>query len=124
MSVTSLKSRIFFLAALIFSAAVFARGTASLEVIAAADLPREARQTLVLIKQGGPFPYAKDGIVFGNYESILPKQRRGYYHEFTVPTAGARNRGARRIIVGGEVVFSSERYYTADHYASFKRVQE
>lgn len=124
MTMAPVKNRILFLAALLFSVTVSAWGTASLDVIAAADLPREAKQTLVLIKQGGPFPYAKDGIVFGNYEVILPKQRRGYYHEFTVPTPGARTRGARRIIIGGELILSKERYYTADHYASFKRIQE
>jgi ribonuclease T1 len=118
------RTWIFFLATSLFSVAVFARGAGQLEWVAIGDLPREARQTLALIKQGGPFPYAKDGIVFGNYEGILPKQRRGYYHEFTVPTQNARNRGGRRIIVGGDYVPSRERYYTADHYASFKRIQE
>jgi ribonuclease T1 len=119
-----LKNWGFFLIALLFSINVFARGSADLAVIAIADLPTEARTTLALIKQGGPYPYAKDGVVFGNYERILPKHQRGYYREFTVPTPGSRNRGARRIIVGGEPVSSRERYYTADHYASFRRIQE
>ncbi|MEV5507314.1 ribonuclease domain-containing protein [Streptomyces orinoci] len=82
------------------------------------SLPPEARKTLQLIDKGGPFPYAKDGTVFGNYENRLPKQARGYYHEYTVPTPDARNRGARRIIAGSH----SERYYTGDHYKTFEAV--
>jgi len=93
-------------------------------VIAARDLPREARQTLALIKRGGPFPYAKDGVVFGNYEGILPKQKRGYYHEFTVPTPHVRTRGARRIVAGGNPATSGEYYYTGNHYQTFMRIQE
>ncbi|MQS00453.1 guanyl-specific ribonuclease Sa [Streptomyces sp. OF1] len=82
------------------------------------ELPAEARETLRLIEADGPFPYAKDGSVFGNYERRLPLQARGYYREYTVPTPGARNRGARRIVTGDE----GERYYTSDHYESFKAV--
>lgn len=81
-------------------------------------LPPEARRTLELIAKGGPFPYPKDGTVFGNYENRLPKQQRGYYHEYTVPTPDARNRGARRIVTGSH----SERYYTGDHYKTFEAV--
>ncbi|WP_372406670.1 ribonuclease domain-containing protein [Streptomyces luteireticuli] len=81
-------------------------------------LPPEARRTLELIDKGGPFPYPKDGTVFGNYENRLPKQSRGYYHEYTVPTPEARNRGARRIVTGSH----SERYYTGDHYKTFEAV--
>ncbi|MFD8736555.1 ribonuclease domain-containing protein [Streptomyces sp. NPDC059618] len=44
-------------------------------------LPAEARSTLALIDRGGPFPYAKDGTVFGNFERELPGHTRGYYHE-------------------------------------------
>jgi ribonuclease T1 len=77
-----------------------------------------------LIRHGGPFPSGKDGVVFGNYEGLLPKQKRGYYHEFTVKTEGTRNRGARRIIVGGEPTVSKDLYYTDDHYATFKRIKE
>src|SRR5262249_21010966 len=72
----------------------------SLATVNAADLPREARQTIALIRQGGPYPYKKDGVVFGNFERRLPLHERGYYREFTVPNRGARNRGARRIILG------------------------
>jgi ribonuclease T1 len=88
--------------------------------VALADLPREARQTLELIKHGGPFPYRRDGIVFGNFERRLPLKNRGYYHEYTVPTPGARDRGARRIITGAP----GEYYYTDDHYETFRRIKE
>lgn len=124
MNAKSLKNWIFFLAALLFSVTVLARDTTTLGVVAVGDLPHEAQETLALIRQGGPFPFAKDGVAFGNYERVLPKQKRGYYHEFTVKTPRVRGRGARRIIVGGEPVSSLERYYTDNHYASFKRIKE
>lgn len=88
--------------------------------IAAAQLPAEARATLALIRKGGPFPYAKDGSTFGNREGLLPKQRRGYYREYTVRTPGVRTRGARRIVKGA----SGELFYTEDHYNSFRRIRE
>lgn len=119
-----LKNWLLFLAALLLSFSVFAKGSPALGVIAASELPTEARHTLALIKKGGPFPYAKDGRVFGNYEGVLPKQKRGYYHEFTVKTPGARNRGTRRIVSGGNPASSGEYYYTDDHYATFKRIKE
>jgi ribonuclease T1 len=84
------------------------------------DLPKEAQETYALIKVGGPFPYAKDGSTFGNREKRLPKQKRGYYKEYTVKTPGARNRGARRIVCGAP----TECYYTDDHYESFKIISE
>jgi ribonuclease T1 len=85
-----------------------------------AQLPAEARDTFRLIKQGGPFPYPRDGIVFSNRERQLPKRPRGFYHEYTVKTPGARNRGARRIVCGAV----PECYYTDDHYQTFKRIKE
>lgn len=88
--------------------------------VALRELPPEARETLALIRQGGPFPYRKDGSTFGNFEKRLPLQRRGYYREYTVPTPGARDRGARRIVTGR----SGEAFYTADHYRSFQRIRE
>ncbi|MDO8926064.1 MAG: ribonuclease [Sideroxyarcus sp.] len=94
--------------------------TSSLPVVAVANLPAEARDTLRLIKQGGPFPYPRDGVVFGNYERILPQRARGYYHEYTVKTPGVQHRGARRIVCG-EV---PECYYSGDHYRSFQRIAE
>jgi len=93
---------------------------AELAVIAMAELPAEARVTLQAIKRGGPFVYERDGVVFRNYERILPQQPRGYYREYTVKTPGARNRGARRIVCGKPV----ECYYSADHYQTFKRIRE
>lgn len=92
----------------------------AVQEVALSTLPVEAKETLRLIKQGGPFPYARDGIVFGNYEKRLPKKQRGYYHEYTVKTPGVRNRGARRIVCGPP----AECYYTADHYETFKRIRE
>ena len=93
------------------------RGAADVPV---AQLPREARETLGLIRKGGPFPYERDGIVFGNFEKRLPLRERGYYREYTVPTPGVRSRGVRRLVAGrgGEI------YYTDDHYRSFRRVRE
>lgn len=97
-------------------------------VIAVEDLPPEARKVLQLIHAGGPFPYAKDGTVFGNYERVLPKRPRGYYREFTVPTPGLKNRGPRRIVAGQgttkDISTSGEYWYTADHYNTFSRIRE
>ncbi|NEX60441.1 ribonuclease domain-containing protein [Noviherbaspirillum galbum] len=117
-------SRILFLFTLLLAFQVFARDKSGLDVIPVRELPSEARLTLERIRQGGPFPYPKDGVVFGNYEKALPKQKRGYYHEYTVKTPGARNRGARRIVAGGDPVTSGEYYYTDDHYATFRRIIE
>ena len=89
-----------------------------------ADLPPEARTTLRLIANRGPFPYDRDGVVFGNYEHRLPEQSRGYYHEYTVATPGAKNRGARRIICGGSRRTPDVCYYTDDHYASFRLIAQ
>ena len=89
------------------------------------ELPREGQETYQLIRKGGPFPYEKDGTVFGNRERILPREARGYYREYTVRTPGARNRGARRIVCGGPVPAEPKAcYYTQDHYASFRMIVE
>ncbi|MCU0841656.1 MAG: ribonuclease [Thiobacillaceae bacterium] len=88
--------------------------------IPVSQLPPEGRETLALIKRGGPFPYAKDGTVFQNREGLLPAQTRGYYREYTVRTPGLSHRGARRIVAGR----GGEYWYTADHYRSFKRIRE
>ena len=85
-----------------------------------AALPPEARQTLALIRKGGPFPFERDGVAFGNFERLLPKRNRGYYREYTVTTPGVRSRGARRIVAGT----AGEYYYTDDHYRSFRRIRE
>jgi len=92
----------------------------SIATVNAAELPREARQTIMLIRHGGPYPYKKDGVVFGNFERRLPLHERGYYREFTVPSPAAKDRGARRIILGK----AGELYYTNEHYESFKRIRE
>ena len=105
------------------------RSPVAIEQVALADLPPEAAQTLRLIRSGGPFPYPhKDGSIFGNFEKQLPAQPRGYYREYTVPTPGSRDRGARRIVAGkgraGDVAASGEYYYTPNHYRSFARIRE
>ena len=99
------------------------QGTDGLGTVAVGDLPAEARQTLALIREGGPYPYEKDGTVFGNYERKLPRQRRGYYTEYTVRTPQVRSRGARRIIAGGRDGRPTEFYYTDDHYQTFRRIE-
>ena len=96
--------------------------------IAFADLPKEGKTTHALILKGGPYPYPKDGTVFGNFENNLPKQKRGYYKEFTVPTPGAKNRGARRIVCGAESREWGKNapaacWYTADHYKTFQNIK-
>jgi len=100
---------------------LFQRGAATVQV---AELPRQGRETYELIRQGGPFPYDKDGTVFGNRERLLPIERRGYYREYTVRTPGSRDRGARRIVCGGPPKTPHACYYTADHYASFRKIVE
>ena len=89
-----------------------------------AELPREARDTLRLIKAGGPFPYEKDGTRFGNRERVLPVRPPEHYTEYTVRTPGERTRGARRIVAGGDPRSSGEYFYTDDHYKSFRRIRE
>jgi ribonuclease T1 len=93
-----------------------------------AELPREARETLALIRSGGPFPFHKDGIVFANRERRLPSKARGYYTEYTVRTPGRADRGARRIVAGqgstGSAATSGEYYYTDDHYETFRRIRD
>ena len=94
-----------------------------LDTVTLADLPVQGRKTYALILDGGPFPHEKDGVVFGNRERILPRQKRGYYREYTVKTPGSRDRGARRIVCGGQVPTVPDTcYYTSDHYYSFRRI--
>jgi ribonuclease T1 len=130
-----------------FSALAMARGDApqsqtqaQAQEIRVAELPQEARETLQLIRRGGPYPHERDGVTFGNYEKLLPAAQRGHYREYTVMTPGLRHRGARRIVVGCErqrAVSPSpgvlrlaqcrdggEFYYTADHYRTFRRIVE
>ncbi|MFL6078956.1 MAG: ribonuclease domain-containing protein [Ornithinibacter sp.] len=88
--------------------------------VAESALPDEADTTLALIRAGGPFPYEEDDGVFGNRERLLPRQPGGYYREFTVETPGEADRGPRRIITGAD----GDLYWTTDHYASFRQVEE
>jgi ribonuclease T1 len=91
---------------------------AALADVAVKDLPPEARETLKLIEKGGSYPFERDGIVFGNFEKRLPIKERGYYNEFTVKTPGVKHRGARRVVTGK----GGEKYYSDDHYKTFKRI--
>jgi ribonuclease T1 len=105
----------------------FSQEPGAAEIVHVQALPHEARETLRLIRAGGPFPYAhKDGSVFSNRERVLPRRPRGFYHEYTVVTPGAHDRGARRIITGpdavGDVEGRAEYWYTDDHYRSFRRI--
>ncbi len=90
--------------------------------VALNQLPAQALETYRLIHQGGPFPFEKDGVVFGNRERLLPAEKRGYYREYTVKTPQSRNRGARRIVCGGPTTTPDACYYTVDHYASFRKI--
>jgi ribonuclease T1 len=99
---------------------------ATLGTMRAAELPAEGRTVLAAIRAGGPLAFKRDGITFANREGVLPRETRGYYAEYTVPTPGVRTRGARRIIAGrgasGDFRSSGEYYYTDDHYESFRRI--
>lgn len=112
--------------ALPMAGAAHARGLlwdAGSATVAVADLPSQGQQTYRLILQGGPFPHDKDGSVFGNRERLLPRERRGYYREYTVETPRARDRGARRIVCGGQRPSTPDAcYYTSDHYSSFRKI--
>jgi len=96
------------------------RSDAMPETVSVAMLPDEARHTFSLVKQHGPFPFPRDGVEFSNFEHRLPRQVRSYYHEYTVKTPGAHNRGTRRIVCGP----LPECYYTGDHYRTFQRIKE
>lgn len=95
---------------------VTSANTSGLPEVRASELPDEARRTLALIALGGPYPYTRDDVTFGNFERSLPRESSGYYREYTVPTPGQSDRGARRIVAGK----AGEKYYTPDHYNSFK----
>lgn len=81
-------------------------------------LPTQAQQTIDRIEAGGPYPYSRDGIVFENREGLLPAQPRGFYHEYTVPTPGSSDRGARRMVAGSGGFY----FYSPDHYRTFEQV--
>jgi len=86
------------------------------------QLPLQGIETYHLIRSGGPFPFRKDGVVFGNRERFLPGEKRGYYREYTVKGPGAGGRGAKRIVCGGQATTPDACYYSADHYASFRKI--
>ncbi|MGI9135163.1 MAG: ribonuclease domain-containing protein [Rhodoferax sp.] len=90
--------------------------------VALSSLPAQGQETYQRIRQGGPFRYAKDGEVFGNRERALPAHTRGYYREYTVKTPGSKDRGTQRIVCGGPATTPVECFYTADHYASFRKI--
>lgn len=133
-----MKSRIGLVAGALVLAVVLAAGIAAVarqELPAATatevsltELPPQARETVALIRRGGPYPYRRDGSVFGNREKRLPLKPRGYYTEYTVKTPSERDRGPRRIVAGkgatGDPATSGEYYYTDDHYNSFRRIRE
>ena len=102
------------------AAAAPAPSVAAVSEVCESTLPSQADDTIALIDKGGPFPYPQDGTVFQNREGLLPQEPQGYYHEYTVKTPGEKDRGARRIVTGN----GDERYYTDDHYKSFRRVAE
>lgn len=107
--------------AALFAALCLAAGATAFsgtDEVKASALPPEARETIVLIRHGGPYPYQNDGATFGNREALLPRRERGWYREFTVKTPGAKDRGERRIVGGQDGTL----YYTDDHYRSFKRI--
>ena len=106
-------------ACLFVAAGAHARGSDALSLD---QLPREARHTLDLIQSNGPFPYDRDGVVFGNRERLLPPHPRGYYREYTVKMPGTRGRGAHRIVCGGNQRETRDCYYTSDHYQTFRRI--
>lgn len=114
--------------ALFAAASAQARGPApepgtQLQTVPLSALPAQAGTTYRLVLSSGPFPYPKDGVVFGNRERVLPRAARGFYREYTVPTPGDRHRGARRIVCGGAVTTKPEAcYYTGDHYTTFQRI--
>ena len=113
------------LAAVSMANLVQAKGPATVGdgvTVSVTELPRQGSQTYDLIRQGGPFPHEKDGVVFGNRERLLPLHQRGYYREYTVKTPGVSHRGTRRIVCGGQPKTPDACYYTADHYASFRKI--
>jgi ribonuclease T1 len=95
----------------------------ALAEVALADLPTEAQGVHALVGKGGPFPFDRDGVVFGNREHLLPAKPRGYYHEYTVRTPGVKSRGGRRLVCGGPAMAPDACYYTDDHYRSFRKIR-
>ena len=120
LGLTGLVLGLVFASGLVQAKGPVSAGTQS--TIAVTELSRQGAQTYALILQGGPFAHEKDGVVFGNRERLLPIQKRGYYREYTVATPGLRHRGVHRIVCGGQARTPDVCYYTADHYASFRKI--
>ncbi len=120
-----LRSNIIFAAFAAFVCTSLAQAAPFVGTVPLSQLPLEAQVTYRSVHSGGPFPYAKDGIVFANRERELPAKARGFYREYTVKTAGSRDRGARRIVCGGYQTSRPEAcFYSDDHYSSFRRIAE
>ncbi len=85
--------------------------------------PRRRGEVYALIGKGGPFAFERDGVVFGNFEKLLPAKPRGYYHEYTVRTPGVKSRGGRRLVCGGKPTAPDTCYYSDDHYRSFRKIR-
>ena len=100
-----------------------ARTTPEAPEVALSALPKEAQEVFALVGKGGPFPFDRDGVVFGNRENLLPGKPRGYYHEYTVRTPGVKSRGGRRLVCGGKQTAPDACYYTEDHYRSFRKIR-
>jgi ribonuclease T1 len=100
----------------------WAPSSAAGATVALNQLPPQGIEIYRLIHQGGPFHFDKDGVVFGDRERLLPAEKRGYYREYTVKTPQSGNRGARRIVCGGPATTPDACFYTADHYASFRKI--
>ena len=113
-----------FAAATLVALATTAHARTAEVTIAVAQLPKEAREVLVNVRSGPPFPYERDGVAFRNREKLLPAKPRGYYREYTVRTPGEKTRGARRIVCGGKPTAPEVCWYTSDHYQSFARIVE
>ena len=90
--------------------------------ISLGELPPQGQETYRLIHQGGPFPFDKDGVMFGNRERLLPISKPVYYREYTVKTPGSWDRGGRRIVCAGQATTPDACFYSADDYGSLRKI--
>lgn len=74
---------------------------------------------LARIESGERDEHRNDGGIFRNRERLLPERPDGYYREYVVRTPGIAHAGPQRLVLGD----GGEIFYTADHYASFKRIR-
>jgi dienelactone hydrolase len=88
-------------------------------------IPDKVLKVLEHVDRHGDAPDGYEGgRTFGNFERRLPindeKGRRIRYREWDVnPLRPGVNRGAERLVTGSD----GSAYYTADHYATFKKVR-